>query len=62
MYLIIYQSVDQMINALGSKAFSFWGFTFLAPIPLSFLGTDSNGVRQSSCSLQSFSGVCWKLI
>ena len=59
---MIYQSVDQLIYALGSKAFSFWGFTFLAPIPLSFLGTDSNGVRQSSCSLQSFSGVCWKLI
>ena len=47
----------QMINALGSKAFSFWGFTFLAHT-FKFLGTDSNGVRQSSCSLQSFSGVC----
>ena len=56
MYLKVYQSVDQLINALGAKAFSIWGFTFLAPIPLSFLGTDSNGVRQSSCSLQIFRG------
>ena len=56
MYLEIYQSVDQLINALGLKAFSIWGSTFLAPMPLSFLGTDSSGVRQSSCSFQSFWG------